>query len=77
MFGLYVATAASLALSCLPNYEEEIKNIKKKYKESRNFPRKKKKRVRKILQLDYGIATYMSKQFDFETNINFETYANK
>jgi len=40
------------------NMEEWKKRILKEWENSKNYPRKKKKRVRKELQLDWSIACY-------------------
>ena len=40
------------------NREQWKEDIKRKFRESRNLPRKKKKQVRKELQLDWRIANW-------------------
>ena len=50
--------AAMYSTACEVNTEEWKKRILDEWEKSKNYPRKKKKRVRKELQLDWSIACW-------------------
>ena len=54
--GFFLQTAMDEMFIYENNREQWKESIKRKFRESRNLPRKKKKQVRKELQLDWRIA---------------------
>ena len=58
----YFGSILAIGLNYMKEMEEMEKNwkarIRKQWQESKNFPRKKKKRVRKELQLEWSIACW-------------------
>jgi hypothetical protein len=56
--GFFLQTAMDEMFTYENNREQWKESIKRKFRESRNLPRKKKKQVRKELQLDWRIANW-------------------
>jgi hypothetical protein len=56
--GFFLQTAMDEMFIYENNREQWKESIKRKFRESRNLPRKKKKQVRKELQLDWRIANW-------------------
>jgi hypothetical protein len=56
--GFFLQTAMDEMFIYDNNREQWKESIKRKFRESRNLPRKKKKQVRKELQLDWRIANW-------------------
>ena len=56
--GFFLETAMDEMFTYENNREQWKESIKRKFRESRNLPRKKKKQVRKELQLDWRIANW-------------------
>jgi hypothetical protein len=61
--GFFLETAMDEMFIYENNREQWKESIKRKFRESRNLPRKKKKQVRKELQLDWRIANWDPFQF--------------
>lgn len=61
--GFFLETAMDEMFTYENNREQWKESIKRKFRESRNLPRKKKKQVRKELQLDWRIANWDPFQF--------------
>lgn len=56
VLGAYVMMGLSMMENMNTMSEDRKREILAKWKESKNYPRKKKKQVRKELQLDWSIA---------------------
>ena len=58
MLGAYVMMGLGMMEAINSKSEEKKKWILEEWERSKNYPRKKKKRVRKELQLDWSIANW-------------------
>jgi len=58
MLGMLYGMALMFESTMRGNNEEKLKEIREEWQRSKNYPRKKKKKVRKRLQLDYQIFSW-------------------
>jgi hypothetical protein len=65
MFLPYINMALEMRNDMKERYDERLKEILKKWDDSRHLPRKAKKRMRKELQLDFSILEYGKDLFMF------------
>lgn len=63
VLGAYFAMGMSMMNDMKTQQEKRKEEILAKWRETKNYPRKKKKRVRKELQLDYSIACWNPFEF--------------
>jgi uncharacterized membrane protein YbaN (DUF454 family) len=63
VLGAYLMMGMSMLNDMKTQQEERKEQILAEWRKTKNYPRKKKKRVRKELQLDYSIACWNPLEF--------------